>query len=77
MIEIPRRNDLRRNVEAEMAIRDAIEAVEKMTADVRLTDAVVLLGAALNSVADFIDAKQVRRFVGEEIAQVDQAPDHV
>ena len=48
---------------AEKAIYDAMQAVEAMPADVRLTDAVTLLGAAQNSVADFVDGKTVRRGV--------------
>ena len=40
---------------AELAIRAAVEAVEQMGADVRLTDAVQLLQAARESVADHVD----------------------
>ena len=42
----------------ELAIRAAIHAVEDMGADVRLTDAVVLLGEAQSKVADFVDGKE-------------------
>jgi hypothetical protein len=65
MSEIPRRNDMQRWSDAERAIYAAMEAVEKMPADVRLTDAVVLLGAARDSVADYIDGKLRRRSVSE------------
>ena len=44
-------------VPAERAIRDAKLAVEALGADVRLTDAVVLLGQAQDNVADFVDAQ--------------------
>lgn len=55
MTEIPRRIDLERFTPAERAIFDAVQAVEAMAADVRLTDAVLLLQAARDSVADYID----------------------
>lgn len=42
-------------VPAEHAIREAIMAVEAMGADVRLTEAVNLLSAAKEKVADFVD----------------------
>lgn len=60
-MEIPRRNRLDKNTPTELAIRAAIDAVEAMPADVRLTDAIVLLGAALESVADFVDEVPVIR----------------
>lgn len=44
-------------VPAETAITEAMYAVEGMPADVRLTDAVVLLGKARDRVADFVDGK--------------------
>ncbi len=56
--EIPRRARIDRYVPAETAIRAAIEAVEAMPADTRLTDAVVLLGKAKDRVADFVDGIQ-------------------
>lgn len=42
---------------AERAIYNAMEEVEKMDADTRLTDAVILLGKAKDLVSDFIDNK--------------------
>jgi hypothetical protein len=42
-------------VTAERAIRDAVLAVEQMPADVRLTEAVILLGQAQEKVANFVD----------------------
>ena len=44
-------------VPAELRIMDAIGAVERMAADVRLTEAVVLLDQARNKVADYVDDK--------------------
>lgn len=40
---------------AELAIHDAMQAVEKMPADIRLTNAVILLIKAKDLVSDFID----------------------
>lgn len=56
MNEIPRRCCLNKLVPAEKAILDAMQAVEAMPADVRLTDAVILLGQAKDRVADFVDS---------------------
>lgn len=42
-------------VPGEKAIYDAVAAVERMGADVRLTHAVVLLGKARDFVADFVE----------------------
>lgn len=55
MNTIPRRNQLQEYVPAEIAIRNAMAEVEKMGADVRLTDAIFLLEKAKNKVADFVD----------------------
>lgn len=52
---VPRRFRLDLNTPAELAIRAAVDAVEALPADVRLTDAVVLLGQARERVADFVD----------------------
>lgn len=51
----PRRNRLDLNTQAEHAIRNAVNEVEKVGADVRLTEAVKLLSKANDLVADFID----------------------
>lgn len=53
--DIPRRVQLDRLVEAERSIYGAVRAVEDLGADARLTDAVVLLQAAKESVGDFVD----------------------
>ena len=42
-------------VPAERAIQDAVDVVEGMGCDTRLTDAVILLSQARAKVADFID----------------------
>lgn len=52
---VGRRAHLELNVPAELAIRNAMAAVEAMGADIRLTDAVVHLGKAFDHVADFVD----------------------
>ena len=55
MNEIPRRNRLDLMSPAELAIYNAQQEVEKAGADVRLTDATILLSQARNKVADFVD----------------------
>jgi hypothetical protein len=64
----PRRNQVQKWVPAERAISDAVQAVEVMGADVRLTDAVILLGRAQGRVADFVDGvpngEEFPRFAG-------------
>ncbi len=52
---MPRRIRVDLNEPAELAIRAAVDAVEALPADPRLTDAVNLLQAAREKVADFID----------------------
>jgi len=54
---IPRRARLDLNTPAEKAIYDAMQEVEKMPADEKLTEAVILLGKARDLIADFIDAQ--------------------
>lgn len=53
---LPRRIQLPLQTPAETAIRAAVQAVEEMPADVRLTEAVILLTKAQEKVADFVDA---------------------
>jgi len=55
MDEIPRRNRIDKLIPAEKAIYDAVQAVEELPAHPKLTDAVVLLQAARESVADYVD----------------------
>ncbi len=52
----PRRNRIDLQTPAEKAIRDAVQAVEEAGADERLTSAVILLGEALDKVADYVEA---------------------
>ena len=59
--EIPRRNQINRWTAAERAIAAAVNEVEAAGADVRLTDAVVLLGEARQAVADYVDGVARRR----------------
>lgn len=51
----PRRIRLDLNEAAELAIHNAIVEVEKLPADVRLTQAVIKLSEAKSLVSDFID----------------------
>jgi hypothetical protein len=53
--DAPRRCYLDLATPAEAAVRNAIDAIEKLNADVRLSEAQVLLNRALNLVADYID----------------------
>ena len=66
--EIPRRARLDLLTPAERAIWDALQAVEALPADVRLTDAVVLLQAARTRTADYVDgvtgASSLPRWIG-------------
>lgn len=51
----PRSHQMQKWWPAEHAIYDAIQVVESMGADTRLTDAVILLGKAKDRVAAFVD----------------------
>jgi hypothetical protein len=51
----PRRNIVSQLIPVEKAIYDAMQMVEEMPADERLTDAVILLQKAKEKVADYID----------------------
>ncbi len=53
--EVPRRIRLDLNEPAELAIYEAMMAVEKMPGDIRLTHAGIKLQEAKNLVADYID----------------------
>lgn len=64
--DIPRRHRVDQWSEAEHAIQYALDVVERAGADVRLTDAVILLGAARQAVADYIDGVNRRRYVVTE-----------
>ena len=61
-MDMPRRCRLDLNTPAELAIRAAVEAVEAAGCDSLLTEAVILLGEALDKVAFFVDT---------HVAQVD------
>lgn len=53
--DMPRRINLTLLVPAELAIQKAVDEVENMPADEKLTEAVILLGQARDKVADFVD----------------------
>lgn len=57
--DIPRRSRMDLWHDAERAIHDAVQAVERAGAHPLLTDAVVLLGLAKEKVADFVETKKV------------------
>lgn len=54
-MNIPRRINILENTPAELAIRNAINEVEKVGADIKLTQSVILLSEALNKLSDYID----------------------
>jgi hypothetical protein len=54
---IPRRCRIDLMTSAELAIVEAVHAVEEAGADIRLTEAVNLLQAAREKVADFVDGR--------------------
>lgn len=54
-MDIPRANRMDRWTAAERAIHEAVQIVESLGADTRLTEAVVLLGRAQAKVAEFVD----------------------
>lgn len=62
---IPRRIRLDRMTPAELAIRDAVLAVETVGADTRLTNAVIKLQEARELVADYVDAMPSSSLVTE------------
>lgn len=43
---------------AELAIYNAVQEVEKLGADVRLTDIVVMLGKTKDLLSDYVDSKE-------------------
>ena len=55
MENLPRRNQLDLLTPAELAIFEAMQAVEKIGADEKLTEAVIILQKARDLVADFIE----------------------
>lgn len=59
--EFPRRNRLDLNTPAELAIYNALQEVEKVGADERLTESVILLGEAKDQLSDFIDNVPFKR----------------
>lgn len=58
--EIPRRIRLDLYTPAELAIRNAMQVIENMPADIRLTHAVSKLQQAKELVADFIDGVEYK-----------------
>lgn len=56
-METPRRIRLDLNNAAELAIHNAIQEVEKLGADIRLTNAVIKLQQAKEDVSNYVDAQ--------------------
>lgn len=59
-MEFTRRITIDLNKPAELAIRNAMLEIEKLPADVRLTDAIVKLDEARNLVADYVDSLPIK-----------------
>lgn len=57
MDKFPRRANLEKNTPAEVAIHNAIQEVEKVGANEKLTQAIIFLQEAKDCVSDFIDEK--------------------
>lgn len=55
--DIPRRNRMDKWTTAELAIYNAVQEVEKMGANITLTNAVIKLAEAKDLVSDFVDSK--------------------
>lgn len=72
MDDIPRRNKIDCWTPAELAIGLAMETVEKIAADERLTDAILLLASAKHSVADYLEGVNTRRHVVSDLSDVSE-----
>lgn len=57
MEDFPRRIQLKKCTSAELAIYKAIEEVEKVGNNIKLTNAVIKLQEAKDLVSDFVDGK--------------------
>ena len=55
--KFPRKAALCFNAPSELAIHEAIQKVEELGADVRLTEAVILLAKAKELVSEYIDER--------------------
>jgi hypothetical protein len=64
--EIPRRIRLDLNTPAELSIHNAMQEVEKIGADVKLTNAVIYLSMAKDLVSDFIDGSETPERMDEK-----------
>jgi hypothetical protein len=57
---IPRRAQINKFAPTEMAIFKSIQEIEKLPADIRLTDAIILLQRAKDKVSDYIDSTLIK-----------------
>lgn len=55
--DFPRRSRLPFCIPAEMAITNAVNELEKVGADIKLTEAVILLGKARDLLSDYVDSQ--------------------
>lgn len=70
MDNIPRRIQMEKMCQAELVIIQAKQEIEKMPADVRLTDAQVLLSRAQSKVADFVDNIDLKEPARPEVGEL-------
>lgn len=76
MSDFPRRNRSDLWCKGEQMISDALQQVEKMGADPILTDVVVMLGNAMERLADYVDMQVLSCCVGSvEEKLLSQFPD--
>jgi hypothetical protein len=66
-MDIPRRIRVDLFTPAEKAIWDAQQEVEKLPADIRLTEAGTLLGQARNKVSDFVDGVEEKKAMSKMV----------
>lgn len=57
--QVPRRNQLNLNTAEELAIYELVQQIEKLPADVRLTNVIIKLAEAKALLADYIDGIEI------------------
>ena len=64
--QVPRRNRLDLNTEAELSIYRAMQEVEKVGADEKLTEVTILLDKAKNILGDYVDALENAEIINDK-----------
>jgi hypothetical protein len=70
MNKTSRRSNMLTNTPAELAIKSAMQEVEKLPADITLTDAVVKLNEALDLVGDYVDRTEEKTAIDNIIRNI-------